>query len=180
MGLVSSFPQGGAVDPYDSHVWIAAGDLLLDVNHGDGFLWEYAAIMNGSKKGDLYYRPALVLPQASAGTTPGNGPSNVDVAHSGLPIGKATVAWHNYGDLEDYGSPTYGIEAAIPWSALGGLPGESVMVHYTMGCGNDALNLVGPLQQLVPEPVTAGLLLFGGTVLLAGACRRRRLSASGN
>lgn len=171
VGIVTSFPEAGVADPYNTAIWIVAGDLLIDVQHQTGPAWDYAVILNGADKGDLYHDPSLVLPNANVGI-PANGPSNVDVAHSGLPISRVQVAWHNYGDLEGYGSDTWGIELSIPLGQLGVGYGELVTVHHTMGCGNDALSLSGAMTA-VPEPTTLSILAIGATVPVLRAWRRR-------
>ena len=175
VGIVSSFPQTGVADPYNSAIWIGPGDLLLDVDQSDGRLWDHAIILNGPHKGDIYLNPALILPQGGVGI-PANGPSNVDVANSGAPVGHAEVAWFDYGDLEGYGSPTYGIEITADWSSLGLSEGlASLLAHYTMGCGNDTLDL-GSFGSPVPEPATLGFLLVGGLAIVGKSLRRRTVA----
>lgn len=173
LAIITSFPEAGLANPNNSSVWISAGDLLLDLDQTDGRAWEWAITLNGPNKGAIYFQPTLILPQGSSGL-PANGPSNVDVAHSGSPVGQAQVAWHNYGDLEGFGSPTYGIEIVADWSDLGGPTGlTSILAHHTMGCGNDALD-IATVGSPVPEPATIGLLLIGGLSLAAKRYRRQR------
>ncbi len=173
IGIITSFPESGLANPNNPNVWIEPGDLLLDVGHDDIWEWEFAVLLNGPDKGDLYYRPALHLPQGSSGF-PANGPGSVYIGQSLPPIGSVQVAWHNYGDLEGWGSDTYGIEIGIDLSYLGDPEVLDVRAHHTMGCGNDLIELSGPLPSPVPEPVTSGLLLAGGLLLGAGCLTRRR------
>jgi len=176
VALVTNFPQAGLADPYGRPIHIDPGDLLLSVGTHPGQTWNYAVTLNGPNKGDIYYLPTLTLPQGSVGF-PANGPSTVDIAHSSPPVGSAQVAWMDYGDLEGYGAHSYGIEVTADWAALGGWA-NSIALHNTMGCGNDAIDLSATVQFApVPEPSTLAVLAIGG-LTMAGAkwnARRRRV-----
>jgi hypothetical protein len=167
--LVTSFPEAGA-EIRGRHV--VAGDLLIDTDPDDGFLGDFGVILAGDDKGDIYYRPAWHLPQGEIGLA-ANGPSNVDAGESDPPIGQADVAWHNYGDVEGYGSDTWGVEVELDWSVVGLAPGDiRIFAHHTMGCGNDVVELEGVM--LAPEPATIALLAIGGLAGLVGRLQRRR------
>jgi hypothetical protein len=85
-------------------------------------------------------------------------------------IGDVTFAYS--GDQNSH----FVLEAAIPLGYLGltanpGAPIQDVWLHWTMECGNDALDLRATVNPVVPEPAT--MLLFG-TGLVGVFLRKRR------
>jgi len=72
-----------------------------------------------------------------------------------------------YNNIYYGGSAHYVIEGYMPISAFGSDWSDRYSLHWTMGCGNDAIDL-GPA--VIPEPTS--MVLFG--IGLAGAALRRR------
>ena len=92
--------------------------------------------------------------------------SNPWAIQTGAPIGNTNLVY----------SPTainghYVIEASFLLADLGLTPSDILGIHWTMGCGNDVLNLEADVNP-VPEPATM-LLLGAGLIGLAGLGRKK-------
>ena len=135
-----------------------AGDIFFDANN-DG-TYDYA--FDTSEDGEMVSGiTAVEYSDAGGGESWGgvSDPFRV-LTYSGAPV--ADLAW-SYAAFDG----RYAIEVVIDKGYFGSL--TEVAVHWTMGCGNDA----GDLVATVPEPAT--LLLFGvGLVGVAGRQIRRR------
>jgi hypothetical protein len=158
VGIVSSFPSIGALL---SGELIKPGDLGIDLD-GDGY-YEFGVLMHGGLPSQVLANPTWTLPHGHVGI-PANGPSTMV---AGTPVGMASFVYNEVGVLEPDGTKTYIIEVSIPMGALGDWGAdEMASLHYTMTCGNDALDW----NVRVPEP--SCLALFGLAGL--GLWRRRR------
>lgn len=78
----------------------------------------------------------------------------------------------DYASIGSQGGSHYAIETFVPWSAFNDddLIGQSFLVHWTMACANDFVEVDPPAANSVPTPAPA-LLLFAGLIPLL---RRQR------
>jgi hypothetical protein len=153
VGIVSSFPSTGALFSGEQ---IMPGDLGIDLD-GDGY-YEFGVVLHGGLAPRILANPTWTLPHAFVGI-PANGPSTMT---SGTEVGLATAIYHEVGVLEPDGTKTYIIEVSVPMGALGSWGAdEMASLHYTMTCGNDALDW----NVQVPEPSCLAILCLAGVSL---------------
>lgn len=171
--IITSFPQEG-VDAYGTH--FNTGDLGLDLYPGGSYGYEYGVKCGINGFGTLSYLPTWTLPDGNQGWT-ANAPSEF---LGGTSLGTISLIYSNLGvftndngTINDYS--TYLIEGKIAKSDLevGAMNiGQQVKLHWTMSCGNDAVDLQGDVDNPVPEPTTMVLMGAG----LVGISLRKRFS----
>jgi len=161
----------------------SAGDLGIDLNddmtispHGIVTGLEYALRIGSDFPGQVVADP--VWSSTDFHNWPGEGWQGSPYrAVDGTVVGSVFVAIEEYpdpepgtfSDPEDY--RTYMLEAAIPWTYLGGYSG-AIGLHLTSQCGNDSINIDPHTTQQIPAP---GALALGSLGLsLVGWLRRRR------
>ena len=183
LAIVQSMPEAGVPDPYGRNIWYTPGDIALNLDIGtEGgtptgeYGYELGVSTQGADMGAVYSMPDWTLPQANVGF-PVNTPSTIV---DGTLVGYGNLVYVSgdavYGSqLECWGN-TYIIEAALPWDLLGDVQlGDDMLIHYTISCGNDVLDLMTdmpvPTGQVVPEPAA---LIFVGTVAVFGIASGRR------
>ncbi len=166
--LVTSFPQAGV---NMSGIHYRTGDIAIDLYPGGSSAYEYGVKTSGASFGRLALNPTWSLPHAAQGF-PVNGPSEFS---GGTTLGNVPLVYYNT-FITDNGYTNYVIEGAISKELLGGPGHHDINLHWTMSCGNDAVNIKGDLDNPVPEPATA-MLLGSGLVGLAGLWRRKRTLA---
>lgn len=161
LAVVTGFPLTGR-DFYSDHY--AAGDLFIDAG-ADGS-YEHAVDVDAG--GALRSGLLSVENPTSFGSPAFGGVSDPLRTTSWLESDAA--AGFNYGDWNG----RYAIEAKIDRGLLAA--GDSYKLHWTMGCGNDEIEV--ELQNPVPEP--GSFLLLGMGVGVAGlfAGRRRKQAQS--
>lgn len=166
VAVVTGFPIGGRWDGGD---FFAAGDIGIDVNcdRQNAHDYDYAIDVSAGGRlrgGNLHWQDPSM----------GGGPA---WNHVSDPL--RVTSWTTSKTTQfSYSSwqGRYAIESIIDLDHFG--PGaESFNMHWTMGCGNDELELDYRPTDPVPEP--ASLLLFGSGLGMAGLMRRRRRKQSG-
>jgi hypothetical protein len=152
IAIVTGLPKGGADAPGNPH--FNPGDIFIDVgNNGydfgikydDGKLYQYTGYQS------VYY-DGTPMPDYSAA-----GPWRINGTLINSPIE------FYYSTSPD--NSHYFMEASIPLSLLNISSNQNtpIGIHWTMQCGNDALNLAGTVNG-TPEPasmVLLGMGLFG-------------------
>jgi len=175
IAIVTSMPPNGHTDSYNRKV--DAGDIAIDLDDDrttGEYGYEYGIKTHGSSGvGMIRYYPDWSLPQAT-GDFIVNAPSEFDIK-TGTYTGTAELVYVNANNDEsvDYGSdgslpdgvfdvPNYIIEAKIPKSALGNpTVGQTSNIHVSIGCGNDAIELVPvSFEAEIPEFPTVALPVF--------------------
>jgi hypothetical protein len=153
--VVSGFPLAASSYLYGGRTYYP-GDLAFDFAGGTSYEFGLAVTThNGVLQGHLYENATWSNP-----TYTSSGPFRLTGG------GDAGTAQFGYNATTYIANGHYFLEAGIPVSAFGtywsgsGLVNPDFTVHWTMSCGNDALDLhVNAVQ--TPEPGTYGLLLMG-------------------
>lgn len=165
------------------------GDLFITTGSpGLGFVIETTGVyysMDGSgftsgttalgSAGDLYSVSDVTVASGLAGWGGASDPTQI-AAISGTSLGTADLAFADYNPASQ--SPSHWvhsvIEFRVPRSLIDLDACEPVSLHWTMVCGNDAIDVNGTAT--VPEPATILLTALG---LGATALTRRRRSRGG-
>ncbi len=156
IALVSGFPR------FPDMISATAGDIGFDIN-GDGW-YEYAL-----RVADFH-----LLSSVTDWSVPVDYPGSYPLrAIAGTDEGKMKATY------SDEQNSHYVWEARIPLKKLGlsakhGDPIQSLKIHWTMSCGNDALDLNGDVNPASPEPATLSLLGLG----LLGLLFKRKVRVS--
>jgi len=162
IAIITGFPSSGLQDPNDSSLWWDPGDIAIDVGNG----WKYGIdVTDGILKNNTSWSNVYYPTHGNAGADPFTISSSDDEFSSGDFVYSSSA-------INDH----YVIEASFLLSNLGltvGVGDESdVKIHWTMGCGNDYLDLEATADNPIPEPAT--LFLFGsGLIGLAGFGRKK-------
>jgi len=140
----------------------AAGSLLA-VNEWNYGLWNASGVQRGSNPASEFNLSHPTTIKSGDLVTGANGEA-AELTYTEFEYGGSSM-------LGQYTNDThYVIEAAIPWSMIDPqFHGQSFLVHWTMACANDFVEVDPPGAQ-VPTPAPALLLLAGLVPLL----RRRR------
>ncbi len=168
LAVVTGLPIGGATAP--GNPWYYTGDIGLDLNNDGVYEYgidvrEYDAV---NKKAKLYKNLTASNWQGCY-LYPSSNPWQIS---SG-----STFDWVDFvysGNQNTH----YVLEAGIPLSSLGlnSNSSQNLTVHWTMQCGNDALNLPADVNPTPPPPIPepGTMLLFGSGIigLLATTVRR--------
>ena len=146
-----------------------AGDIFLDTgyfqnsgNPADKALYQYVIDIQESKlyrlSGDASHTSAwigaTVYPESNPWRATDNNSKRTFI--SDVVLNYSPTAVQNHYFLE-----TVFPLASIGYSANPGDPTRDLWMHWTMKCGNDALNLKGDVNPTVPEPSSLSLLLTG-------------------
>jgi hypothetical protein len=169
IAIVSSMPEAGVDDPHGRPYHILPGDVAISTDGGASYA--IGIVGAGPDMGKAYLNPTWSLPAGAIGL-PQNGPSTLS---GGTLIAQGIGMYADAGVLESDGSHTYVLEMSIPvnWSSIPISPGQGTLqLHYTMTCGNDALNWT--FTPSTPEPSVIALLASSvGTGLLGRRVNRR-------
>ena len=155
---------------YNHDRYIAPGDLAINMGGG---MYEY-----GIDTGANTYGGTATGEVVQGGTWFLQNPA-WDVSqpfltnyYGGTSMGYASIDWYDLGMIEnDYG--TWVLELTIDRSYLGNPGnGDTVGLHWTLGCRNDYLGLIGDIDDHppippIPEPTTLLLLGLGFGVAAA-------------
>lgn len=161
--IVTSFPQAGLTV---NGVHYETGDVAFNVYGGNQqtigtktFDYDYGIKTSGANFGKLYNDPTWSLPDKNNGWVQ-DAPSEFT---GGSLVGNVNIVYYNLG-IYDKGYTNYVIEGKVAKSLLGNpLNGESIVMHWTMSCGNDDITVCGDIDNNppVPEPATLSLLGLG-------------------
>jgi hypothetical protein len=157
LAVVTGFPSGGRYDPGTGDFYLP-GDLAIDVGSDGSYDFAVDVDHGGALRSHslVWENPTIQGHHAWGGASD---------PFRAVSWGQtdATAAF-GYGSF----AGRYAIEAMVDRSLLP--VATSYTLHWTMGCGNDVLNV--PLRP-VPEP--SSLILLGGALGLAwAACRLRK------
>jgi hypothetical protein len=170
IAIVSSMPEAGADDPYGRPYHILPGDVGVSLDGGSSYA--IGIVGSGANMGKAYLHPTWSLPAGAIGL-PSNGPSTLS---GGTLIAQGIGVYANAGVLEPDGSHTYVLEMSIPVNWLSSPWNVSTLqMHYTMTCGNDALNWT--FTPSTPEPSVIALLASGLATGLLGRRVNRKTAA---
>lgn len=175
VALVTGLSPNTVDDP--AHNSYAPGDLAFDFGNDGSF--EFGIQTTGPNQGNVYQGATwnLGLWDVNGGyinnthlaPDPSHPTSMVD--GTGTLVGAAVLEYTNnvIHQMGQYSGDHYVLEAAIPLLAFSGFSGE-FLLHWTMNCANDAVQLVSTLpltlphpdiNGTVPEPATIALLALG-------------------
>ena len=152
LGVVSASPlaHGSSNTPI--------GDIGLDLNgdmtispHGVVTGLEYAVRLGSDSPGQVVHYPGWTDTSLHLWSDGWQGSPYRANATDGTVTGLATEAVQDYTGLDPLGADTYVLEAAIPWTSLGGYVNQ-VGVHLTMWCGNDSINIDPFTYTPIPAP----------------------------
>jgi hypothetical protein len=110
-----------------------------------------------------------------AGYYSGSAPTVINATIAKL--GVADVAYVSAPVPSSTSDPWYVVEVAIPFSINlnSSMPDYGADIHWTMTCGNDALDLHVPaVTPPVPEPISTTLFLLGGGAMGLKLFRRKK------
>lgn len=193
IALVTGLDPNRLNDP--SRNTYGPGDFAIDfTNYGSDGSFEFGIQTTGTEKGNIYQNVSWDLGLwDTKGEEAKKTHKPVDPKHptsivdgTGSLVGTAALEYtDNYFKKMGLNKKDkhYVIEAAIPLIAFTGFSGEFVL-HWTMNCANDAIQLISSLPELasishnstsVPEPTTLALIALG--MLGLKASQRSRTTA---
>lgn len=196
IAVVTGLPQSGSKDPYrydnpdyagwhpgdwgvsNERYWYDAGDIGISINGN----YQFAITTrpnNTNSTGSPTPGAGMLVGgnllwdnpkgwDTESGSTDWGGVSNPWVA-IGFDNATALGSSFRYSRIGD--SDSYAIEAILDNAMLALNNGDILGLHWTMECGNDAIDLVDDVN--VPEPSTI-LLMSSGIAGIAGMAYRRR------